>query len=339
MYKPNRSRKKECSILISRSAGHDIVFVKTLMEMFIQPMIDSALKNPEKNPLECFTVKIQDKTIGEENVTLKQESKEDRFKCDQCDKICAGKRCYKSHVGRMHTVKLDSHIKRKRSDSEESQNNNVTCDTCNSHFANNYYLNVHKSSCKERQNRFHDSRQLTPANKKAMRKEERPAQQGIAMPETANNCSPDEHNKQVPKHITPDEIPMVKVHQPQSVIEIDDKDQCDQCIFKSEDSYKLKQHKRDFHRDCSASVTTPPKKRMGPEPEEEEAVEIIMKKMDNMKVGNEIDQIEIKEENRIPRRLAELLRVKGINIETNGVLRVGGGGKCGARCVSIHTTG
>ena len=92
---------------------------------------------------------------------------------------------------------------------------------------------------------------------------QRKAKQGIAMPETANNCSPDGHIKQVPKHITPDEIPMVKVHQPQSVIEIDDKDQCDQCIFKSEDSYKLKQHKRDFHRDCSASVTPPPKKEWG----------------------------------------------------------------------------
>ena len=45
MYKPNRSSKKECSILISRSSGHDIVFVKTLMEMFIQSFIDSALKH------------------------------------------------------------------------------------------------------------------------------------------------------------------------------------------------------------------------------------------------------------------------------------------------------
>ena len=132
MYKPNRSRKKECSILISRFSGHDIVFVKTLMEMFIQPMIDCALKNPDKNPLECFIVKLQDKTIGKEHVTVKQEPKEDRVKCDQCDKIFASNKGYRIHVGRMHTVKLDSHVKRKRSDSEEFQNKETTCDACNS---------------------------------------------------------------------------------------------------------------------------------------------------------------------------------------------------------------
>jgi hypothetical protein len=132
---------------------------------------------------------------------------------------------------------------------------------------------------------------------------------------------------------------VIKVHQPESVNEIDDKDQCDQCIFKSQDSYKLKQHKRDVHRDCSASVTPPPKKRMEPEPREEEEVEIILKRMEDMNVMDENYQILIKEENKIPRRLSELLRVKGINIEEHGVLRVGGDGKCGARCVAIHTTG
>ena len=131
IHKPNRSRKKECYILISRPSGHDIVFVKTLMEKFIQPMIDSALTNPEKNPLECFTVKPQDKTIGKEQVTVRQEPKEDSVKCDQCDKIFTNNKGYKIHVGRMHTVKLDSYIKRKRIDSEESQNKEIKCDVCN----------------------------------------------------------------------------------------------------------------------------------------------------------------------------------------------------------------
>ena len=91
-------------------------------------MIDCALKNPDKNPLECFIVKLQDKTIGKEHVTVKQEPKEDRVKCDQCDKIFASNKGYRIHVGRMHTVKLDSHVKRKRSDSEEFQNKETTCD-------------------------------------------------------------------------------------------------------------------------------------------------------------------------------------------------------------------
>ena len=61
--------------------------------------------------------------------------------------------------------------------------------------------------------------------------------------------------------------------------------------------------------------------------------------MEDMNIMDKNDQIQIKEENKIPRRLSELLWVKGINIEEHGVLRVGGDGKCGARCVAIHTTG
>ena len=57
--------------------------------MFIQPMIDSALTKPEKNHLESFKIKPQDKTTGEEHVSVKQEPKEDLVKCDQCDKIFA----------------------------------------------------------------------------------------------------------------------------------------------------------------------------------------------------------------------------------------------------------
>ena len=34
-----------------------------------------------------------------------------------------------------------------------------------------------------------------------------------------------------------------------------------------------------------------------------------------------------------------MLQIKGIDIKDNRVRRVGGGGKCGANCVSIHTTG
>ena len=47
----------------------------------------------------------------------------------------------------------------------------------------------------------------------------------------------------------------------------------------------------------------------------------------------------VKEENNIPKRLEKLLALKGIDIRQYRLIRVGGGGKCGANCVSLHTTG
>ena len=48
---------------------------------------------------------------------------------------------------------------------------------------------------------------------------------------------------------------------------------------------------------------------------------------------------EIKEEEKIPAHLTNILKMKGINIHDYKLIRVGGGGKCGANCISLHTTG
>ena len=42
---------------------------------------------------------------------------------------------------------------------------------------------------------------------------------------------------------------------------------------------------------------------------------------------------------KIPDRLSQMFRMKGVDIKTKRIKRVGGGGKCGVNCVSIHTTG
>ena len=48
---------------------------------------------------------------------------------------------------------------------------------------------------------------------------------------------------------------------------------------------------------------------------------------------------EIREEDKIPERLAGMLEFKGICINDHRLRRVGGGGQCGVNCVSLHTTG
>ena len=78
---------------------------------------------------------------------------------------------------------------------------------------------------------------------------------------------------------------------------------------------------------------------MEPESDIEDEVETVIKRMVDMTVRERNIEIIIKDEKKMPERLTNMLKLKGINIKESGVLRVGGYGKCGAMCVSIHTTG
>ena len=46
-----------------------------------------------------------------------------------------------------------------------------------------------------------------------------------------------------------------------------------------------------------------------------------------------------KKKKKIPARLGEIMRLQGLNIKDYGLIRVCGGGKCGAKCPSVHTSG
>ena len=259
MYKPNKNRKKECCILISRSAGHDIVFVKTLMEMFLKPMMDSVLNSPEIDPIDSFTTKPQDKTVGKENVTVKQEPKEENVKCEHCYRIFMNNIGLSIHIGKMHKEK------RKRSDMEESESI-FSCPPCGFECKTKIALSYHHGSCAKRQKELHDSRRLTPANKKTMRKTEDSQENDIEI-----------HVPRATKTIVEDEE--CELRQKENIMEIDDKNRCDQCHFNSTEPYVLKQHKRDKHRELSVSVTPPPKKRMEQEKDLEREVEEVLKQM------------------------------------------------------------
>ena len=63
MYRPNKLRKKDCSIQVMRSSGYSIVFVKAIMKHFIQPIIDAIINEPDNDPMTLYTVKTQDKAM------------------------------------------------------------------------------------------------------------------------------------------------------------------------------------------------------------------------------------------------------------------------------------
>ena len=65
IYRPNKIRKKECSIQITRKSGFSIVFVQTLVEMFLKPIIDLIINEPENDPIGPYTVNANDKTVGQ----------------------------------------------------------------------------------------------------------------------------------------------------------------------------------------------------------------------------------------------------------------------------------
>ena len=108
--------------------------------------------------------------------------------------------------------------------------------------------------------------------------------------------------------------------------------------------YVFKQHKRDSHKDLSVSVTPPPKKSKENEYNMDEDIENIVRQIDNMMVDtekkNEEEELYVIDQNdKIPEKYTTLFTQKGLNIQEYKIRRVGGGGKCGANCVSLHTTG
>ena len=132
-------------------------------------------------------------------------------------------------------------------------------------------------------------------------------------------------------------------HVAQNLIEnsmdVDDKNKCDQCDFRSEEQYTLKQHKRDEHKELSESVTPPPKKRKDQINNIENEVELVVKQIEEMGVEEKVINNNNSKGEEVPKRLENMLRIGGLNIANNKLVRVGGGGLCGAKCLSIHTTG
>ena len=160
--------------------------------MFIKPMIDSVLNNPERDIMELYPSKPQDKTVGKDSVTLKQDPVNETEKCDQCDRTFVNNKGLKIHIGKTHTAK------RKRS-VVEVFDNKFTCTPCGYECDTKIALSYHTGSCTKGQKEFHNSRRLTPANKKAMRKVENPEDDCSEIPA-------DGDTKSTPEVLTSEEL-------------------------------------------------------------------------------------------------------------------------------------
>ena len=115
---------------------------------------------------------------------------------------------------------------------------------------------------------------------------------------------------------------------------------CDRCEVDANTLYQLKQHKRDAHRNLAASVTPPPKKRKDPEIQVEKDIEKVMLDMENLNVKDNKFVFEVvRDENKVPTRLTEMLRIKGLDINDHKLRRIGEERQCGVKCVSLHITG
>ena len=248
LYRPEPSRKKVCTILISKFGGFDIVFVKVLMEMFMKPMIDLIFNYPGRDPVKDFIEKPHEKTIGKDIVSIKEESDEVNASCKICDKVCLNDKGLRIHMGKVHSAKR-KRVEEKCIEGEQCETCGYTCDTV-------IALKWHTKKCTDDRNKFHEARRLTPANKKAMRREVM----------STNNI---------------EEAPVI------NIMEVEDKNKCDMCDYKNCDEYALKQHQRDDHRTVSVSVTPPPKKKRDNEINLEVDSENIVKQIDNLQVAEE----------------------------------------------------
>ena len=188
-------------------------------------------------------------------MTVKEEQQEPNIKCNDCGKICLNEKGLNIHKGKVHTVKPP--VKRNRSEYELCQENENQCTNCGYECERKAALEWHQKKCTKRTKTFHDNRILTPANKKAMRNinQDIDSQKPHIDDINATRASKKESSQACTS-------PNITRKKNTDHMEIDNKNQCGQCEYENTDEYTLKQHKRDVHRDLSASVTPPPKKRM-----------------------------------------------------------------------------
>ena len=90
----------------------------------------------------------------------------------------------------------------------------------------------------------------------------------------------------------------------------------------------------------SENVPSPPRKKIKDKDINETCdIDEVMNGFKEMEVDEKEDTKIIKEEEKIPPRLEGMLKIKVISIKEHKLKRVGGGGRCGANCISVQTTG
>ena len=309
MWEP--TKKKPCTIMVSTYSGFDYVFVKTVMEKFIKPFIDALISEPNEDPLGSFSPKMQDKNEVKENISVKVEG-DPKLKCVLCGQMCRGKRGLGIHIGRMHaSIKCNDSKKRKfGTDNKKVSFCEVEkhiCDICGVRCTSKEILNQHSTQC------------LT---------------QRVAV---NNSVEPNIENKHED----------IKV--PKSVSKL-----CSECDLKIEalngkdlvletikhNSVCIMKVVVNAARTNIEPIKSPPRKKLKDTESDkiEEELDNIVNKIKAMDVDDLIIE-PMKEEEVIPEQLRNMFKIKGVDISEHKIKRVGGGGKCGSKCISVHTTG
>ena len=127
MWQPKQ--KKPCTIMVSLYTKSNYTFVQTVMNKFIKPFIDALISEPDEDPLSQYRVKLQDKTVGKENVTTKPETQIQEEKCQECDTVWKSKRGLRIHVAKMHRDNKLSEERKRNFGEEKDPTHNVVSNT------------------------------------------------------------------------------------------------------------------------------------------------------------------------------------------------------------------
>ena len=150
MYRPNPSRKKDYSIQVTRSSGYSFVFVKTLVEMFLKPIIDSLINEPSGDPLECYIVKPQNRKVGKDDNNMKKENKDNKAYCEYCDKMFYNNKGLKIHKGRMHNENANPNNPTIEINKRKWELCDNMCQDCGTPFTVKEGLRWHIGKCQKR---------------------------------------------------------------------------------------------------------------------------------------------------------------------------------------------
>ena len=243
--------------------------------------------------------------------------------CKECGQMCKGKRGLGIHVGRMHRDKIEEESKKRKFVDEKKtvhfEKTKDECHICGISFLSKADLNHHMVQCIEQRNECSKAKDDTQKNNE---KQENICEQVSKLcSECDVKIESDNGKGLILKTIQHNKICTMKIVPKQKII-------------------------------SSEPTPSPPHKKIKDieNAEVECEIERILNSMKQMEVDEKIEESkteevvlehtnEIKEEERIPERLQNMLGFKGINIKEHKLCRVSGGGKCGYNCISLHTTG
>ena len=313
IHKPNM--KRDATLHAGLYSGSNFVFVKELMEMFVKPFIDSLISDESEDPMNQYRVKSEENNSDNKTIPIKEE------KCNDCDKTFPTSRGLSIHVGRVHKNN-DPTVKRKRKEDvsevekevkriklKELVDGIIECDECGLKFRYMKSYEWHMKKCIAQINKSCTS----PIKPTKVHKSCHNCDISVEAQDFTTLLESIQIHNSLCKEKRDNKLPQVK-----SVSE----NEVEQVVKGVEDLHvaenicKIAKSKLHCCIECSFSTTD------------------LTQLKNHMRCDNDLNP-----EDKVPERLREMLSIKGIDINDHRLRRAGGGGTCGAKCVSLFTTG